>query len=55
MAVHDERYGDEAIAYHPQVLEALGNYYDLPAHAGLDEGLYKNYRLRSDPQVPQGL
>jgi len=53
MAVHDERYGDEAIAYHPQALEALGRYYDLPAHVGLDEGLYADYRLRPDPQVPQ--
>ena len=51
MAVHDERYGDEAIVYHPQVLEALGRYYDLPPHAGLDEGLYENYRLRPDPYV----
>lgn len=50
--VAQARQPDEALVYFPQALELLGRYHGQPTDPVLDAGLYENYRLADQPQVP---
>ena len=54
MEVFDRKGLDDAVAYHPQVIEVLGNYCGLPPTEDLEAGLYEGIGLRPDARVPDG-
>lgn len=51
--IRDRRAATDAVVYHPQVLDILGKYYDLPPTPRLGADLYEDYHMKSNPRVSE--